>query len=337
IPKVGRAGVCTTKGEQFVITAEENYPVPEPKAGELLLRLNCTGLCHSDVHVMLQDWGMPMGCDCTGHEGAGVVVKVGEGVEGWKVGDRAGVKPVMDVCHVCEFCRNGMETACSKAVATGVIVNGSYAQYLVSPARYTTRIPEGVSDLIAGPIMCSGATVWAALKKAGTKPGDWVVIPGAGGGVGHFGVQYAKILGCRIVAIDSGKDKEELCKSLGAEVFIDFKEVKDIPAKVQEVTGGGAHAVVVTGGTKSAYEPAPFFLRQGGTMVCVGLPTAGTTIAGADPMYMCMKRLTIRGSMVGSMSETDEALAFAARGLVKPVFEVFPFKDFHNAVQKLKK
>lgn len=101
---------------------------------------------------MLEDWGWPMGCDATGHEGAGVVVAMGPEVSGWKIGDRAGIKPVLDVCHECEFCRNGMETACPKAVATGVTVNGSYAQYVLSPARYTTRIPDGVSDLIAGPM-----------------------------------------------------------------------------------------------------------------------------------------------------------------------------------------
>ncbi|KAI9018197.1 hypothetical protein DFJ74DRAFT_676333 [Hyaloraphidium curvatum] len=327
IPKVGRAGVCTVKGENFVLEAKEDYPVPTPGKGELLLRLNATGR----IHVMLGDWGMPMGCDCTGHEGAGVVVAVGPEVQGWKVGDRAGIKPVMDVCHECYECRNGLETHCAKEVLTGVTVNGSYAQYVLSPARYTTRIPEGVSDLIAGPIMCSGATTWAALKKSNTKAGDWVVIPGAGGGVGHMAVQYAVAMGLQVVAIDSGKDKEELCKKLGAVAFIDFKEVKDIPAKVHEITGGGAHAVIVTGGTKSAYDPAPFFLRTAGTMVCVGLPTAGTAIAGADPM-----RLTIKGSLVGSMSETDEALQFAARGLVKPIYQVFPFKDFATAANKLK-
>jgi propanol-preferring alcohol dehydrogenase len=161
-------------------------------------------------------------------------------------------------------------------------------------------------------------------------------------------------MGLRIVAIDTGKDKEELCKRLGAEVFIDFKEVADVPAKVIEVTDGGAHAVVVTGGTKSAYDPVPFMLRTGGTMVCVGLPAAGTTVAGCDPMMvcrllwttaldftnpivpqMCAKRITIRGSMVGSMSETDEALEFAARGLVSPIYQVFPFKDFAKAVDLL--
>jgi propanol-preferring alcohol dehydrogenase len=124
---------------------------------------------------MLGDWGFPMGCDCTGHEGAGVVVAIGSEVEGWKIGDRAGIKPALDVCHVCVHCRNGRETHCTKSLATGVVQNGSYAQYVLSPARYTTRIPEGVSDLVAGPIMCSGATVWSALKKSGTMAGDWVV------------------------------------------------------------------------------------------------------------------------------------------------------------------
>lgn len=126
---------------------------------------------------------MPMGCDCTGHEGAGVVVQIGEGVSGWKIGDRAGIKPVLDVCHECADCRNGRETHCSKEILTGVVANGSYTQYVLSPARYTTRIPDGVSDLVAGPIMCSGATIWAAIKASGLIAGQYVVIPGAGGGV----------------------------------------------------------------------------------------------------------------------------------------------------------
>jgi len=163
---------------------------------EVLIRLNATGLCMSDVHFMMNDWAVPpmsqFGTRCAGHEGAGVVVKLGKNVTGWKVGDRAGVKPLWDVCHNCEECWNGRENYCQKGVYTGLVATGTYQQYITSPAMYTSRIPDGVSDEVAGPIMCSASTMHRALVDSGLKPGQWVVFPGGGGGVGIQGVQLAK-------------------------------------------------------------------------------------------------------------------------------------------------
>lgn len=145
---------------------------------------------------MLNDWAIPpmshFGVQCPGHEGAGVVVKVGKNVDGWKVGDRAGIKPLLDVCHNCEQCWNGKENYCQRALSTGHMVEGTYRQFLTSPARYTSRIPDGVPDEVAGPIMCSASTMHRALVDSGLKPGSWVVFPGGGGGVGIQGVQLAK-------------------------------------------------------------------------------------------------------------------------------------------------
>ena len=217
---------------------------------ELLVRLNATGLCMSDVHYMLNDWAVPkmseLGVQCPGHEGAGVVVKVGSKVQdAWKVGDRVGIKPLLDVCHNCESCWNGRENYCAKAIYTGLMSPGTYTQYLVSPAIYTTRIPDGVPDEVAGPIMCSASTMHRALIEADLKPSNWVVFPGGGGGVGIQGVQLAKAMGMRPIVVDH-KSKEKLCKEMGAEIFIDFTTVKDPPAAVVEATGTGAHGVVVT-------------------------------------------------------------------------------------------
>lgn len=151
----------------------------------------------SDVHYMLNDWDNPkmseLGVQCAGHEGAGIVVKVGSGCgPDWKVGDRVGIKPILDVCHNCEDCWNGRENYCSKAVYTGLHATGTYSQYLISPAKYTSRIPDGVSDELAGPIMCSASTMHRGLKEARLEPGNWVVFPGGGGGVGIQGIQLAK-------------------------------------------------------------------------------------------------------------------------------------------------
>lgn len=153
----------------------------------------------SDVHYMQNDWATvpkmsEFGVRCAGHEGAGVVVKLGARCVdwGWKVGDRVGIKPFLDVCHNCEQCWKGRENYCSKATYTGLMAPGTYQQYLVSPAIYTSRIPDAVPDDVAGPIMCSASTMHRALIDAQFMPGDWIVIPGAGGGVGIQGVQLAK-------------------------------------------------------------------------------------------------------------------------------------------------
>ena len=151
----------------------------------------------SDVHYMLKDLPLPvqmdeMGVRSPGHEGAGVVVKLGKNVKGWKIGDRAGIKPMMSVCQNCERCWTGLEQWCPSSVSTGLQVNGTYQQYIASPARYTTRIPEGVPDEVAGPIMCAASTMHQALVEAKLKAGEFVVFPGGGGGVGAQGVQLAK-------------------------------------------------------------------------------------------------------------------------------------------------
>ncbi|KAM0792591.1 hypothetical protein ACM66B_005252 [Microbotryomycetes sp. NB124-2] len=335
VPSQGLAACVQDPGPNYTLNLRKDYPVPEPGRGQLLLKLNMTGLCMSDHHGMLGDFGLPMSCNCSGHEGAGVVVKIGEGVEGWKIGDRGGIKPIWDVCHECEHCREGRETHCDKGKPAGVVVDGTYCQYTLSPARYTTRIPEGVPDELAAPTMCSGVTIYTAIKNSKVRAGQWLVIPGAGGGVGHQGIQYGKAMGIRVIAVDTGADKQKMCLELGAEAFIDFKTSQDVVKEVFALTGSGAHAVIVTGGTASAYKTGPLFLRKGGVMVGIGLPTAGTAVAGTDPLHLIFHKLTIVGSLTGNMKDTDEALDFVARGLVKPVVQVLPFDQFKEGMSKL--
>ncbi|GAA5865949.1 hypothetical protein JCM8547_002894 [Rhodosporidiobolus lusitaniae] len=335
IPKICRAARCKNPGPDYEVELVEDYPVPTPARGQLLLKISCTGLCLSDHHNMKGDIGIPMTCGAAGHEGAGVVVALGEGVEGWKVGDRAGIKPLFDVCHECAACRGGDEGLCPRLTATGAHSDGSFAEYIVSPARYTTRIPDGVPDEYAAPLMCSGTTIYTAIKRSGIRAGQWLVLPGGGGGVGHLGITFARQQGIRTVIIDTGAEKKQMCENLGADAFIDFKTTKDTAEAVRETTGGGGHVVIVTGGTAAAYSTAPAFLRPGGTMICVGLPTAGTAIAGEDPVRIIFHKLTIKGSLTGNMADCDEALDFVARGLVKPIVTVRPFSAFKEAFADL--
>jgi len=340
IPTVCKAAKVKNRGPDYELETVTDYPVPKPSRGELLLKFNATGLCLSDYHYMKGDWGFGMAphVNCAGHEGAGVVVAIGDEVdsEQWKVGDRAGVGPLFDTCGSCEQCRSGYETYCDKGIPTCAFVNGSFQQYLCTPARYTHRIPEGLADELAGPILCSGATCYAALKASGARAGNWVVIPGAGGGVGHMAVQFAsKVLGLRVVAVDTGDEKKKMCLELGAEAFIDFMTTKDVFAEVRKVTGGGAHAVIVTGGTGSAYKDAQNHLRKGGVVVGVGMPAAGTALLGCEPMIIIAQRLTLKGQLVASLQDTSEALGFAARGLVKPHVTTYPFEEFPSAFKLL--
>lgn len=284
---------------------------------------------------MLSDLPMPrmdsFGVRSPGHEGAGVVVvALGSNVKNWKVGDRAGVEPMYDTCLNCDLCFSKKhETHCAKAVSNGLMVAGTYQQYITSPAKYTTRIPEGVDDDNAGPIMCSGSTIYKSLIESELKAGDWAVFPGGGRGVGHMGVQLAKAMGMRVIAVDGGVEKRKLCEEvLKADSFMDFLEMKSVEEDVIAITGGkGADGVFVTAESASAYKSAPLMCGVGGRVMCIGLPSAALqVIAGVDPAWYVFKNVHIIGTMVGSMEDTNKALDFAVR--VRKVFRsVMLFAD----------
>jgi len=322
LPKSQKAAVTDKPGPETGRAVVKDIGVPTPADDEILVELKWSGLCHSDVHLMRDDWGtrgLTMLVKIAGHEGAGNVVAVGKNVTRFHVGDRAGIKWVVRTCGECEFCTNGTdELHCQSQVNSGFTAEGTFQQYAVTSAQYATKIPDGVLDEEAGPIMCGGVTAYTALKRSVVRPGQWVVLPGAGGGLGHFAVQYAKAMGMRVIAIDGGADKEALCKRLGAEHYIDFIKEQNIEAKVKEITTYGAHGVVVTAASKAGYDQAPYLLRPGGTMVCVGLPKEDF-IAGAPPIVLALRRLNVVGSVTGTLKDVDEALEFTVRGAVKPI------------------
>jgi len=217
------------------------------------------------------------------------------------------------------------------------MVPGTYQQYITSPARYTTRIPDEVDDETAGPVMCSGSTIYRSLWESKLEAGNWAVFPGGGGGVGHMGVQLAKAMGMRVIVIDTGSEKRKLSEELGAEHFVDFKEHENVEQEVIRLTGGkGAHGIFVTATSAGAYRSAPMMCRTGGKVMCIGLPPAGTALAGAEPGWMIFRNISVIGTMVGSMRDTDKALEFAARGLLKPRYEKFPIDRLPEGVQKLR-
>lgn len=307
---------------------------------------------------MQNDLGTPpmsfFGVRSPGHEGAGVVVKTGANVTNFKVGDRAGIKPLSDTCHACRLCWDDKECYCKKAVHTGLMTtgrsvfrsdsshrltrSGTYQQYLVSPARYASPIPDGVPDEIAAPIMCSASTIYRSILESNLKAGSWVAFPGGGGGVGIQGVQLAKAFGMRPIVIDTGADKRKLAMEMGAEAFVDFKETDDPDKAVIETADGvGVHGVFVT--APAAYKSAVSFVgdRVGAVVMCIGLPAKGSTMLGADPCDFCFKNLTIKGTLVGSRRDTAAALDFARRGMLKQISEVYPINRLPEAVERLRR
>ncbi|KIW15286.1 hypothetical protein PV08_05331 [Exophiala spinifera] len=326
IPKRQTAAVRVGGGEDARAPLKEvDVTLPGPE--ELLVKINWTGVCSSDdalIHDGWHDVGVDMSPETkgiAGHEGAGVVVAVGDSMKHkWKVGDRAGVKWVWSICGTCEFCTNGTdELHCPYQKISAVTVPGTFQQYVVADGNYTSKLPDGVEDEEAGPIMCAGVTAYTACKRSGIRSGQWLVVQGAGGGLGQFALQYARVMGMRVIAIGSGEQKRNLCTQLGAEEFIDRKLCEDIPAEVKRITKYGAHAVLVLPPSKEAYALAPQLVRPGGTVVVVGLPHDASVIAGARPKQMVLDRLNILGSVTGTLKDVEEALEFTARGLVRPI------------------
>lgn len=339
IPTECIAGVVKNEGPDFEIEVKK-VPVPEIGPEDVLIKFNCTGLCMSDVHFMMNDWAQPpmstFGTICAGHEGSGVIVKVGERVKTLKVGQRAGFKPIADVCHTCGQCKTGRDNYCPKSVLAGLHVDGSYKQYVASPERYTAIIPDGLSDYIVGPIMCSASTIYTAIKTSGIKPGQWACFPGGGGGVGIQGVQLAAAMGMRPIVVDTGAERKALTEKMGAEAFVDFKEVENPTTEVVALTGGGAHVVFVT--AIQAYPIALDYLgpRPGGIVMCIGLPPAGAFHMDVDPSRLAFLNQSIRGSLVSPLADIDEALKFAERGKLHLEPTVVGLSKWNESVQKLK-
>ncbi|EXJ53860.1 alcohol dehydrogenase [Cladophialophora yegresii CBS 114405] len=339
IPIEGWAGVVKNEGSDFFVSVEK-VPIPSIGPFEVLIKLNVTGLCLTDVHFMTNDWEFPkmseMGVSCAGHEGAGVVARIGESVKNFKVGQRAAYGPIHSTCGLCDSCKTGKETYCQQAVFTGGTVDGTYKQYCAVPESFVHPIPEGVPDNVAGPAMCSAATMCSSLKESGLKAGDWAVFPGGGGGTGIQGVQLACAMGLRPVVVDKGKNRQTLALSLGAEEFVDFLKEPDPVARVLEITHGGAHGVFV-----SAVQSYPVSLdylgsRRGGVVMCVGLPPKGRYHIDAAPARLCLRNQSITGTLSAGRVDIAETLEFARRGKLQLEPTVVGRSKFNEAVQRLK-
>ncbi len=324
-----RAAVVSELGAPLSIT---DLDLPEPGPGEALVKLETSGICHTDLHAARGDWPVkPAPPFVPGHEGFGTVMAVGAGVTNLEVGDKVGNAWLWSACGQCEYCRTGWETLCESQRNGGYSVNGSFGSYMLVDAAYAPRIPDGVDPLEVAPILCAGVTVYKGLKVTDTRPGQWVAISGVGG-LGHVAIQYARAMGLRVVAVDIDDSKLDLARRLGAELAVDGRDPEAV-AEVQQATGG-VHGVLVT-----AVAPAPFgqaigFARRGGTIVLVGLPPGDFPLPIFD---VVLRGLTIRGSIVGTRQDMAEALDFFARGLIHPTVEAARLDDINEVFARMER
>ncbi len=303
-----KAAVVHAFGQPLTI---ERVPIPQPGPGQVLVRIATCGVCHTDLHAACGDWPVkPQPPFIPGHEGVGYVVGLGAGVRHVKEGDRVGIPWLYSACGHCAHCLGGWETLCESQQNTGYSVNGGFARYTVAEADYVGRLPDTVGFVEIAPVLCAGVTVYKGLKVTDTKPGDWVVISGIGG-LGHMAVQYARAMGMNVAAVDIDDGKLALARRLGAEVTVNARETDPAAYLRREI--GGAHGVLVTAVSPKAFEQALGMARRGGTIALNGLPPGDFPLPIFD---MVLNGITVRGSIVGTRLDLQEALDFAGAGKV---------------------
>jgi propanol-preferring alcohol dehydrogenase len=309
----------------------QEWDIPSPGAGQILVKTEACGVCHTDLHAAHGDWPIkPTPPFIPGHEAIGPVVAVGSGVTIVKEGDRVGVPWLYSACGSCEYCLTGRETVCALAQFGGYTRNGGLAEYIIADPSYVAHIPAGLSSVDAAPLICAGITTYKGIKESRAKPGEWMAISGAGG-LGHLAIQYAKAMGLFVCAIDIDDGKLAHAKRLGANLVINAK-AGDPAAILKKETDGGAHGVLITAPSLVAFKEGIGMTRKRGTCVLVGLPPGDFPVPLFDVVANC---ITIRGSFVGTRQDMAEALAFAAAGKVKADIELQPLSSINQVFDRL--
>ncbi|SET66287.1 alcohol dehydrogenase AdhP [Pseudomonas graminis] len=323
-----QAAVVEAFGKPLVL---RQMDIPEPGPGQILIKTEACGVCHTDLHAARGDWPVkPSPPFIPGHEGIGVVVAIGAGVTSVQEGERVGVPWLYSACGHCEYCLSAWETVCASAQFGGYTQNGGFAEYILANPDYVAHIPPGLDPRDAAPIICAGLTSYKGIKEASVRPGQWIAISGVGG-LGHLAVQYAKAMGLRVCAVDIDDGKLAHATRLGADAVVNALK-GDAVESVKEATGGGAHGVLITAPSLSAFTQGVGMTRKHGTCVLVGLPPGEFPIPLFDVVANC---ITVRGSFVGNRQDMAEALAFAAQGKVRADIELQPLSAINQVFERL--
>ncbi|MFB9145434.1 MULTISPECIES: alcohol dehydrogenase AdhP [Halomonas] len=325
--KTMKAAVVRKFGEPLAI---EEVETPRPQKGEILVKVAASGVCHTDLHAAHGDWPVkPNPPFIPGHEGVGHIVAIGEGVKHVKEGDRVGVPWLYSACGHCEHCLGGWETLCESQQNTGYSVNGGFADYTLADAGFVGLLPDNVDFLEIAPVLCAGVTVYKGLKMTDTRPGQWVVVSGIGG-LGHMAVQYARAMGLNVAAVDIDDGKLALAERLGATVTVNAMKTDPVDYLKREI--GGAHGALVTAVSPKAFDQGQRMLRRGGTLVLNGLPPGDFPLPIFDTV---LNGITVRGSIVGTRQDLQEALDFAGEGKVKATVATDRLENINDVFQRM--
>ena len=305
-------------------------PVPQPAHGQVLVRVETSGLCHTDIHAAHGDWPVkPHPPFIPGHESVGIVERLGREVTGLAEGDRVAVPWLGWACGACELCASGWETLCPNARYTGYTVDGGFAEYVVADAAFAGRVPDAVDPLDAAPLSCAGVTTYKAVKVSGARSSDLVAVFGIGG-LGHLAVQYAQIAGATVAAVDLIDAKLEVAKRLGASYTFNSSS-QDPVTEIQAL--GGADVAIVLAASPRAYEQAFACLRPNGTLVGVGLPADNTMRL---PIFETVLRgIKVVGSLVGTRVDLKDTFELHADGRTEIVRETRALEQVNEAIAEV--
>ena len=305
---------------------EREIPAPGPK--QVRLKVEACGICHSDMMVKEGWWPGLQYPRVPGHEVAGRIDALGEGVSAWQVGQRVGVGWHGGHCFTCEYCRRGDFAMCLKRKVTGIDFDGGYAEYMLAPEEALAAIPEEVPAEEAGTFMCAGVTVFNALRNSGARPGEVVAVHGIGG-LGHLGVQYARQMGFETVAVGRGKEKEALARKLGAHHYID-SGASDAAAELQKL--GGARVILATAPNAKAISALVEGLAVDGTLLVPAAPSEPLTVS---VLPLIMGRRSVAGWYSGTARDSQDTLEFSALNRVHPMIEKFPLNRVAEAYEQM--
>jgi len=304
------------------------YSVGELGPHEVEVKITHCGVCHSDVHLIDNDWGLSKYPFIPGHEIVGTVTGVGSAVIDRKLGERVGIGWQADSCGICEWCRQGDEHLCAKAQPTCIGRNGGYADAIRVNSKFAIPVPEGMDSENVAPLLCGGITVYSPLKNWLARPSSRVGVVGIGG-LGHMGLQFARAFGCEVTAFSTSKDKEAEARELGAHNFVNTRENGEI-----KKAAGSLDLILSTVSADQDFQSFVGLLRPKGTLVVLGASPSPMQIAAFS---LIGGQKAIAGSPSGSPRDLHEMLGVAARHKVKAITEKFAMKDANKAVEKVKK
>jgi D-arabinose 1-dehydrogenase-like Zn-dependent alcohol dehydrogenase len=320
-----RVAAISKPGGAFEIVERE---VPNPQAGEVRIKVQACGVCHSDMLVKEGGWPGIQYPRVPGHEVVGIVDEVGAGVNTWKTGQRVGVGWHGGQDNTCLYCRRGDFANCQNVKIAGISYDGGYQQYMIAPIEALASIPDGLSDAEAAPLLCAGITTYNALRHSGAMPGDLVAVQGIGG-LGHLGVQYANKFGYKVAAIGRGSENAALAKKLGAAVYIDSQATK-AAEELQKL--GGAKVIIATAPNSKAMSELIDGLGPNGKLMVIG---AGFDPIEVTPIQLIAGSKSIQGWWSGIPTDSEDTLRFSELTGVRPMIETYPLERAAEAYERM--